>query len=338
MQPRWDPYQVRQLMMGTLLFTTVLHSIEGLAWSPEGKEVWFAGDKSGAGWADELIALSTSGKLRDLLRLPGITRLHDIFRDGRVLLSKESFGIELFSGGSGLARESDLSWLDTTSLSDMSTDGKTVVFEEGGDTESGAGFDLYLRRTDGTPPVKLGSGTNGVLSPNGQWVLAVSGTPDALILLPSGVGEPRTIDNHGIRGYLAPGWFADGKRIVFAGNEGDGWHMYVQEISGGKPTAVTLVINRPGTYENRPLSPGGHFIWARDLNQKAWLYPVDGGDQPQWLIWVHKMSGSEGEMKARPMWPAALASRFRSSAWILRQANEQRYTRLRPQTVQAFLR
>ena len=247
----------------------LLHSVEGLAWSPGGKEVWFAGDKSGAGWADELIALSTSGKLRDLLRLPGITRLHDIFRDGRVLLSKESFGIELFSGGSGLARESDLSWLDATSLSDMSTDGKTVVFEEGGDTESGSGFDLYLRRTDGTPPVKLGSGTNGVLSPDGQWVLAVSGTPDALILLPSGVGEPRTIDSHGIRSYLAPGWFADGKRIVFAGNEGNGWHMYVQEISSGKPTAVTPVINRPGTYENRPLSPDGRLIWARDPEAKG---------------------------------------------------------------------
>jgi hypothetical protein len=209
-------------------------------------------------------------------------------------LSKESFGIELFSGGSGLARENDLSWLDATSLSDMSSDGKTVVFEEGGDTASGSGFDLYLRRTDGTPPVKLGYGTNGVLSPDKQWVLAVSGTPDALILLPSGVGEPRTIDSHGIRSYLAPGWFADGKRIVFAGNEGNGWHMYTQEISGGKPTVVTPVIDRPGTYENRLLSPDGRYIWARDLQQKAWLYPVDGGGptplatlgpQDVWIGW-----------------------------------------------------
>jgi hypothetical protein len=70
--------------------------------------------------------------------------------------------------------------------------------------------------------------------------------------------------------------------------------MYVQEISGGKATAVTPVINRPGTYENRLLSPDGRFIWARDLKQKAWLYPVDGGrptpvptlaPQDVWIGW-----------------------------------------------------
>jgi hypothetical protein len=75
--------------------------------------------------------------------------------------------------------------------------------------------------------------------------------------------------------------------------------MFTQEFSGGKLTSVTPVINRPGTYENRLLSPDGRFIWARDLKQKAWLYPVDGGEptpvatlgpQDVWIGWRDESS------------------------------------------------
>src|SRR5271165_2952836 len=58
---------------------------EGLAWSPKGDEVWFTATPAGADRA--LFAVTTSGKLRVLLRIPGGLTLHDIASDGRVLLS-----------------------------------------------------------------------------------------------------------------------------------------------------------------------------------------------------------------------------------------------------------
>ena len=50
------------------------NSLEGIAWSPSGSEVWFAASVPTGAWADEIHALSPSGKQRLLLRMPGITR------------------------------------------------------------------------------------------------------------------------------------------------------------------------------------------------------------------------------------------------------------------------
>ena len=59
------------------------NSLQGVAWSPDGEEVWFSASEGNEGWADQIRALHLSGKQRMLLRLPGITRLHDVAHDGR---------------------------------------------------------------------------------------------------------------------------------------------------------------------------------------------------------------------------------------------------------------
>ena len=58
----------------TVLFES--SSLEGLAWSPDGKEIWFAGTKNN-GWADTIYAIKPGGKARVVLTSPSI-RLHDI--------------------------------------------------------------------------------------------------------------------------------------------------------------------------------------------------------------------------------------------------------------------
>ncbi|MGC2448997.1 MAG: hypothetical protein WA477_15220 [Candidatus Sulfotelmatobacter sp.] len=42
-------------------FTGSWGSLEGLAWSPGGKELWFIADNPDGGWANVLRALSPSG-------------------------------------------------------------------------------------------------------------------------------------------------------------------------------------------------------------------------------------------------------------------------------------
>ena len=59
-------------------------SLEGLAWPPRGREVWFTATRAGADNA--LHALSLDGRVRLVLAGMGRLVLHDVASDGRVLL------------------------------------------------------------------------------------------------------------------------------------------------------------------------------------------------------------------------------------------------------------
>lgn len=61
---------------------------QGLASSPDGKEIWFTASSSD-GWDRELYAVSRSGKQRSVLSIPGAMYLHDIASDGRALFKRD---------------------------------------------------------------------------------------------------------------------------------------------------------------------------------------------------------------------------------------------------------
>jgi Tol biopolymer transport system component len=66
--------------------TREFSSTEGLAWSRDGKEVWFtAADSTDR----QLFGVSLGGNQRAILTTPQNTRLLDIAADGRVLVSNE---------------------------------------------------------------------------------------------------------------------------------------------------------------------------------------------------------------------------------------------------------
>src|SRR5262249_18320795 len=62
-------------------------TLRGLAWSPDGGEVWFTAASVGGSRA--LHAVSLAGRRRLVLRVPGALTLHDVSREGRVLLAHE---------------------------------------------------------------------------------------------------------------------------------------------------------------------------------------------------------------------------------------------------------
>jgi hypothetical protein len=78
------------------------YSSQGLAWSPDGEEVWFTGNKSGIDRA--LYAVSLTGKERLVARMPGTLMLLDIWKDGRLLLNRASWRRELTAVADGKAR------------------------------------------------------------------------------------------------------------------------------------------------------------------------------------------------------------------------------------------
>lgn len=245
---------------------------EGLAWTPSGDEVWFTASRTGE--ADALYAVSLSGQERLVLRTTSRLMLHDISRDGRVLVSSYSNLTNVVSQPPGEFKERDLSWLDQGSLSDFARDGKTILIEYAGEG-SGTNGATYLRKTDGSPALRLGDGIGARLSPDGKRALAVRFTPPQLVLLPTGAGEDRVLERGPIEQYAWGAiWVPDGKRVAFLGREpGHDWRCYIQSVEGGAPRPITP----EGTTEWILTSPDGRSLIASDAQGQRSLYPLEGG-------------------------------------------------------------
>jgi Tol biopolymer transport system component len=244
-------------------------SIAGLAWSPSGDEVWFTAAKMAA---RGLYAVALDGRERAVLRAPGTLTLFDISNDGRVLLALNNMRRRLIARPPGATEERDLSWLDFPTCHDISADGKWVLFDESGEG-GGERYGVYMRKTDGSPAVRLGEGAAAALSPDMKWALSMPiGQPRQLILLPTGPGTARPLTNDAIDHRWAR-WFPDGKRILFVGKESDRPpRLYVQSLAGGGPQPLAA----DGPFVGLLVSPDGKEVLVQ--NEKgAWRYPVSGG-------------------------------------------------------------
>jgi Tol biopolymer transport system component len=248
-------------------------SIEGLAWSPTGDEVWFTATKAGLGRA--LYAVSLSKAERLIARVPATLSLLDVSRDGRALIKRDSFRGEVKASINGESRERELSWFDASLPADLSKDGRTLLFGEYGEA-GGSSYGVYVRGTDGAPAVRLGDGNAQALSPDGNWALcATHATPEQMVLLPTKAGQPRTITHddidHGIGN-----WLPDGKRIIFAGSEpGHAPRLWVQDLEGGKPKPISP---EGGVLFAVFISPDGKQVIGQGADGRPALFPVDGGE------------------------------------------------------------
>ncbi|HXN97575.1 MAG TPA: protein kinase [Candidatus Acidoferrales bacterium] len=253
-------------------------SVEGVAWPPSGNEVWFASTSGNEAWANSIQALSLAGKGRILLRLPSVVRLHDVSRDGRLLLSSEIWATGMQFRGPGDAKERDLSWLDGAVVTDISPDGANLAFEEAGESVGANEFEVDMRGTDGSSPVKLGRANDPVLSPDGKWMLGGSVPFSKFLIFSTGAGQTKQLAAAGIQQIASLGWMPDGTQIYFVGNDGQLWRVYIQDLVGGAPRAVTpSVLPNVGTIESDLVSPDGKYIFARDLIGKGLFYPLAGG-------------------------------------------------------------
>jgi len=256
-------------------------SIEGLFWRPSGEQIWFAATHKG--WADTIYALNLTGKQRVVLAFPGTLRLWDISKDGQILFSDEQWRMGIQYRGAKSVGERDFSWLDGSDISDISSDGHNVAFSEWGEA-AGALPIAYVRKADDASVVKLGLGRTPVFSPDGKWVVASAFNPAHLVLLPVGIGAARSLQPYGLQQFVSAGWMPGGNAVYFAGNDGTSWRVYVQNIEGGAPRAVTPSIKvDQTTIRANFVSPDGKVIFARDLAGKGWLYPVAGG-QPRPVV------------------------------------------------------
>jgi eukaryotic-like serine/threonine-protein kinase len=258
--------------------TRELPDVRSLAWTPDGREVWFAAQQEEQSSRHDLCAVTLDGRMRTVLRGPMDLVIRDIARDGRVLFTADAVYRGLCIKEPGAQRERELSWLDCSLPEDVSEDGRTVLFTEEGD--GGGPSSVFVRNTDGSPPVRLGEGYGALsLSPDGKWVLAIRhGRPQRLVLLPTGAGDAVVLPSGAMEEYVAGSWLPDGTRVVFQGRQsGQTDRIFMQQIPNGEPTAVTPPGVDFWSEFHVLVSPDGRWIAAKSAENRLALYPLDGG-------------------------------------------------------------
>ena len=249
------------------------NSEAGLAWRPDGEEIWFTAAEKGN--TRKLMAVNLSGRIRMLLDLPVAMNLQDIAADGRVLVSLDSARLAVGFTTLGRRGDADISWHDWESARDISPDGQSVLFEDASEA-AGTNYSVVLRKVDGTLPIRLGEGSSGGLSPDGEWAISFAASQlKQLTLLPTGIGQPRTINITGLE-HIHKGWgrfFPNGQKIIVNGDQsGRPPRCYEIEVSTGKAMAAT-----PEGFLCGASSPDSQAILGKGPGGALAIYPLNGG-------------------------------------------------------------
>ena len=250
-------------------------------WRPDGREIWLTASEHGEGEAPALWAVDLAGKRRLVMRVPGGLELDDVSREGRVLLGHSTVtrSVRLSSEGEP---DRDLSWLDASFVSDLSPDGKTLLFAEVGEGSAGVPVS-YLRATDGSPAVKLGEGWARGLSPDGKWVLAGvegAGRSPRLLIFPTGPGQARTLPTEAlpVAVFEWGAWLPDGKSVVYTAFGADGIsRVYAQTVPEGKPRPISADRTSLLPFTS-PVSPDGKYVVAV-RGGRFYLQATDGAGE-----------------------------------------------------------
>jgi len=240
---------VVDLKGGHQLLTPQYPSVEGLAWTPRGTSLLYGAQTSGE------IAQVSEVPLRGEIRrgAPGVgnATIQDVSADGRRLIIRADFFTRMWVKRAADATAQDLSWLNINFFPTFSGDGSLMVFGDGSDI-AGDNYALMLRRTDGSPAVRIGEGADLGLSRDSRWVLsAVPTVPVKLMLYPTGAGTARQLDHGEFEGIVAGAFLGDGSEIMVCGNEPKhAVRCYVRPLESGRfrpftPEGVRRAVASP---------------------------------------------------------------------------------------------
>jgi hypothetical protein len=146
-----------------------------------------------------------------------------------------------------------------------------MLFDEGGE---GYFHTVYVRAMNGSPAKRLGEGRAMAISPDGRWVVAnVGGRGAKTVLLPTGAGEQRALEDEGHR-FEEAAFFPDGRHIVFiARDPGHADRSYLLDLQSHALKAIV-----PEGVACGVVSPDGRTLACEGPRHDGLLYPVDGGE------------------------------------------------------------
>jgi len=232
---------------------------EGVAWSPDGREIWYAGVLPETARGRAVVAVTPAGKSQVVFNVPGQSVVWDIAGDGRLLLSNDSFSAGQMVASPAEAPERDVSALGWATYGALSADGKSIVFGETGQA-TGYDYGVFFRRLDGSEAVEIGEGSAIGVTPDGKYAISfLPSQPTKLRILPTGAGETRILDVTPVHvdRYLIS-WMPGAKEFVFLGHEGEApLRGYRVSLDGGPARALT---NQPGAHFWNLVSQDGKFV------------------------------------------------------------------------------
>jgi len=243
-------------------------ALQGIVWSPTGDEIWFTSTKGGT--ATNPRAVTLPGKVRTITNVPEGMWLEDM-RNGAVLIVTHHRRVGIRGMPPGGKEERELGWLDYSVLDGLTSDGRKVLFEESG-SGGGPNYTVFVRDSDGSPPVRIGEGMGLAISPDAKWVITQAAKGGALRMVPTGAGEARQLTHDNVN-YQKARWLFGGKELLASGVEpGHGARDYLISVGSGDskpvtPEGVVGVIPGPDGRSTAALGPDGK--WG--------IWPLDGG-------------------------------------------------------------
>ncbi len=244
---------------------------EYLAWSKDGREIYFA-TRVG------LKAVDLGGRVRSVTVDSTPPLIHDISSQGLMLLERELYTTSsvVRSGGQNL----DLGWQENTYISGFSRDGSLALLFETGGAES-TRYRPIIRRFDPSPPKVLAPGIPQDLNPAGDFALVlIPGDHSKLRMVPTGLGVPRDLG--------LEGWDPTTGRFSKSGT-----HVYATARQGAGPIRILKLpvdgsrgVLLPESIQNiKAYSPDGKQFLCIDAKGHPSITNDDGGT-PRALSWA----------------------------------------------------
>jgi hypothetical protein len=240
-----------------------------LAWWPDGRSLLV--DAADSDLHRTLRRVTLSGRVSEICALAGTLVVHDVSRDGRVLLHHGFERWSVRARAPGESEEHDASVFANSQVQGLSADGSQILLWDGGEGPPGSAL---LLPTRGGPPVRLAEGHPVGLSPDAAWFLleGPAGAGSRLLLMPTGPGAARAVPLGGLE--PSGTWSVDGHGVGFdAAEPGRPPRSFFVDMDSGKPRAVTPegTLAIPG-----PL-PDGRFL-ARSRDGSLVRFSLSGGN------------------------------------------------------------
>lgn len=251
----------------------------GLDWEPKSGEIWFTTAQHSSLAA--LFAVNRNGQLRQIYSAPDWLYLFDISPDGSSILIGTIAGTTALMVQKEGKDATDLSWSATTAVSDISRDGKTILFSAA-QTLSNPDFSIWMRNIDGEMPIRLDAGSDGRFSPDGREVVALTAGEygsGQIIIVPTAAGSLQQITKANGE-FDKPVFSADGSYLLAAYRPAHkGVAIWKLSLSGQLLKQLT-----PDGCDDPVVSPDGKFIAGGCSDfANVTTFPVSGGTGT--LIW-----------------------------------------------------
>ncbi len=205
-------------------------SLDGLAWTADGRALWVSASREGGN--NSLRRIGLDGRERGHVSSAGRVRVNDVAPSGTLAITHVTGRMWMKGKPPGAPAELDLGLSDVTLVAAIAADGAAVACSEFGDVDTATG--VYLRATDGSAAHRVGGGVAFDLGPAG--VLGSRGAPSALAVYPIDRGTPRPYAVAGLGQIRAARWCADG---VIVAASADGRPRRLWHVAGGPPRPLT---------------------------------------------------------------------------------------------------